>query len=302
MGVGFEADESAATLYPNIIDKFYTEGLIGSRAYSLYLDDLASSSGTILFGGIDTDKYTGDLIAVPIIKDAAADNYTSFLVTLSSVTSVKSDGTVSSNFTTDAEAVVLDSGTTLTYLPEDMADSIFDAFNATYDDQQGYATIDCSAADDTSLALEFQFGGSDGPSIKIPLSELVLSDGSGMGVGDGGSEDASSSSCAFGVSMSTDTYLLGDTFLRSAYVVYDLDAKQVALAQSNFNSTSTSVVAMTSGSSIPEVSSTATAVIASSSDTSAAGDKHKSAASDIAVAPLLSVGIGAIVGSLLLIL
>lgn len=37
MGIGFDADEAAQTLYPNIIDKFYTEGLIGARAYSLYL-------------------------------------------------------------------------------------------------------------------------------------------------------------------------------------------------------------------------------------------------------------------------
>lgn len=37
MGIGFEGDEAAQTMYPNIIDKFYTEGLIGARAYSLYL-------------------------------------------------------------------------------------------------------------------------------------------------------------------------------------------------------------------------------------------------------------------------
>lgn len=37
MGIGFAADEAAQTLYPNIIDKFYTEDLIGSRAYSLFL-------------------------------------------------------------------------------------------------------------------------------------------------------------------------------------------------------------------------------------------------------------------------
>lgn len=37
MGIGFDSDEAAQTIYPNIIDKFYTEGLIGARAYSLYL-------------------------------------------------------------------------------------------------------------------------------------------------------------------------------------------------------------------------------------------------------------------------
>lgn len=37
LGVGFESDESSQTLYPNLIDKFFSQGLIGSRAYSLYL-------------------------------------------------------------------------------------------------------------------------------------------------------------------------------------------------------------------------------------------------------------------------
>ncbi|PSR75427.1 aspartic peptidase domain-containing protein [Coniella lustricola] len=300
MGVGFESDEAAATLYPNVIDKFYSEGLIGSRAFSLYLDDLQSSSGSILFGGIDEDKFTGDLIAVPIIKDSSVNNYTSFLVTLSSVASITSDGTVSTNYTTSAEAVVLDSGTTLTYLPETMATAIFDTFNATYSESAGYASVDCSLADESSLALQFQFGGSDGPAIKVPLSELVLQDGSGMSFGEGAG-GAAESTCAFGVSMSSSTFLLGDTFLRSAYAVYDLDAKQVALAQSNFNSTSSSVVAITSGSSIPDVSSTATAVVASSSSGSTGDAKHNAGSLSMTVMPWLTLAAGAVAGVVVLV-
>lgn len=47
MGVGFDADESTSNIYPNVIDKFYTEGLIGARAYSLYL---VSSAEQLLLG------------------------------------------------------------------------------------------------------------------------------------------------------------------------------------------------------------------------------------------------------------
>lgn len=54
MGVGFESDEAAQTLYPNVIDKFFTEGLIASRAFSLYLVSQLSTamffhSKTLLF-------------------------------------------------------------------------------------------------------------------------------------------------------------------------------------------------------------------------------------------------------------
>lgn len=302
MGVGFEADESAATLYPNIIEKFYTSGLIGARAYSLYLDDLDASSGTILFGGVDSDKYSGDLIAVPIIKDSTVDNYTSFSVTLSSVAAVASDGSVSDNYTMSAQVVVLDSGTTLTYLPESVAESIFTTFGATYDESLGYATVACSQADNSSILLEYQFGGSSGPTIQVALSELVIDDGSSRG---GGSsyESGAESTCAFGVSMSTSTYLLGDTFLRSAYVVYDLDAKEVAIAQTDFNSTSSSVTAITSGSSIPGVSATATDIIASATGTSLGGTTKKDSGASrmgMEIAPLASIAIGALVGVLLI--
>jgi hypothetical protein len=37
MGIGFTAGESSSTKYPNIIDELYSQGLIGAKAYSLYL-------------------------------------------------------------------------------------------------------------------------------------------------------------------------------------------------------------------------------------------------------------------------
>lgn len=303
MGVGFDADESTSTLYPNIIDKFYSSGQIGARAYSLYLDDLESSSGTILFGGVDSGKYTGDLIAVPIIKDTSVNNYTAFSVTLSSVAAVTSSGEVSENYTMDAQVVVLDSGTTLTYLPESVAESIFNTFGATYDESLGYATVACSQADNSSILLEYQFGGSNGPTIQVDPSELVITDGSSRGGGSNYDDSNAESTCAFGVSMSSGTYLLGDTFLRSAYAVYDLDNKEVALAQASFNATSSSVTAITSGSSIPGVSATATDVVASATGTSIGGTNKKDSGAarlSMEMAPFASIAVGALVGVLLI--
>lgn len=44
--------------------------------------------------------------------------------------------------------------------------------------------------------------------------------------------------CLFGILRFRDNGgLLGDTFLRSAYVVYNLDNNEISLAQSNFNAT-----------------------------------------------------------------
>lgn len=264
-------------------------------------DDLASSTGTVLFGGIDSDKYSGDLIAVPIIKDSSAKNYTSFQVTLSSVASVyTSNSSLVTNYTSSLPlAVILDSGTTLTYLPTAIATKLISEFGATYDSSLGYATVDCSLAN--GLSIEYQFGGFGGPIITVPVDELIISEGSTMTFGPGGGQGSgtsSTSSCAFGISESDDTFLLGDSFLRSAYAVYDLDAKQVALAQAKYNSTTTSITAITSGSTVPLVSSTATAVVATSTGT--VSSNEKSGAMGMAVASLLPVAFGTVAGALLI--
>jgi len=49
--------------------------------------------------------------------------------------------------------------------------------------------------------------------------------------------------CVLGIlPASEEPYILGDTFLRSAYVVYDLKNNVIGLAQTNFNSTTSSII------------------------------------------------------------
>lgn len=47
MGIGFGTDESpplGKKTYPNIVDEMMTQGLISTRAYSLWLDDLSKTT------------------------------------------------------------------------------------------------------------------------------------------------------------------------------------------------------------------------------------------------------------------
>ena len=59
--------------------------------------------------------------------------------------------------------------------------------------------------------------------------------------------------CQLGIQPAGDLpTLFGDTFLRSAYVVYDLENNQIALAPTKFNSTSSNIVSFASkGAPIP---------------------------------------------------
>lgn len=68
MGIGYDSNETPGPngKYPSVMDNLVTEGIISRKAYSLYLNDLQSDRGSVIFGGIDTTKYTGDLVALPL--------------------------------------------------------------------------------------------------------------------------------------------------------------------------------------------------------------------------------------------
>ena len=150
--------------------------------------------------------------------------------------------------------VILDSGTTLTYLPDSILNPIMSGIGAINSEELGGLVVPCSQAC-SSATFNFGFGGSGGPSIAVSFAELVdplyLEDGSQPTLQNG------ETICSFGMaSGGPGPYLFGDTFLRSAYVVYDLDNNQIGIAQTNYNATNSNVVEI-SGSSIPGASSTA---------------------------------------------
>jgi hypothetical protein len=139
-------------------------------------------------------------------------------------------------------------------LPDDIANNVYNAIGVTTDPNFGNI-VPCSLADD-DLTFTFTFGGPSGASVNVPLSELVVplltTDGSTATVG---GEEA----CTFAVqSAGQDPILFGDSFLRSAYVVYDLENNMIGLAQTNFNGGSSDIKEITSG--IPGVTKTASAV------------------------------------------
>ena len=255
IGVGYMLDEgltaTAEEIYPNLPIAMQEAGLINTVAYSLWLNDLDASTGNILFGGIDTAKYTGDLIKVPVLRDQQINNYTAFMVSLSSVEASSSSGNdvVASGVSV---STVLDSGTTLSYLPQDMAEVIWNEVGASYDAEFQIAMLPCAFGSNDG-SFTFQFGGSGGPRINVTMAELVVDLTNGQEPQFTSGPYAGQTACEFGIQNTTSApYLLGDTFLRSAYVVYDLVNNEIGLAATDFNTTSSNVVAFASeGAAIP---------------------------------------------------
>lgn len=278
LGIGYTADEAQADSarqksYPNLPQAMANGGLIQSNAYSLWLNDLDANTGSILFGGVDTDKFTGSLESVPIQKEF--DTYAEFLITLTSMG--LTDGTTTQNLTTDLPTVViLDSGSSLTYLPNDLTSAIYSALNVQYDEEQQLGACSCSLANE-NITVDFTF---TSPTISVAIDELVINTNSGTSEdredpnSEGGQSGGGGQSldCVFGIAPAEgETPVLGDTFLRSAYVVYDLANNEISLAQTDFNATDSNVKEIGTGTaSVPDATPVANAVQAAVSQTGGA--------------------------------
>jgi len=238
LGIGYTTIETQVLYandepYPNLPKALVNQGYINTAAYSLWLNDLDSSTGSILFGGVNTAKYSGDLTTVPVL--GASDGtvggiYYELAVALSGV---EFGGTSMAGSDELPIAAVLDSGTSLIYLPSAIVDNIYNEVNVEVD--QGVAYAYCEDAD-SDKKLSFTFSG---VTIEVPMDELYIS----VGTDENGQPYTfrnGKEACIFGVaSVDGGTPLLGDTFLRSAYVVYDLANNEISLAQTVFNSTNT---------------------------------------------------------------
>lgn len=265
-GIGYDTNEaspnpSSTGAYPDVMDKMVSEGLINRRAYSLYLNEVNASTGSICFGCVDESKYTGDLVALPLqLPPYGFDPLTpkvpnSFFVTITEVAFVDESGN-ENVLSPDgyAQNALLDSGTSLTYIGSEVLGALLGGLGAA-NSEYGYI-VPCSYAN-SNATLRYTFGGEGGPQVEVPMSDLIFGD---LLSSSGYKSDSDSDGCSIGVASPSLDVVLGDTFLRNAYVVFDLDNYQVAMAQAVVGDTSSSSIqVIPSGTEIPGVSSTATA-------------------------------------------
>jgi Eukaryotic aspartyl protease len=102
--------------------------------------------------------------------------------------------------------------------------------------------IPCSAKNETSIFVDVQLGGSDpnGPLIKIPIHQLV-----DPYIGSTNPTIDGEEACSFGVSPGPDGFqVLGDAFLRGAYVVFNMDNYTVSIAEIKLNVDESNIIAL----------------------------------------------------------
>ncbi|GIJ90446.1 hypothetical protein Asppvi_009400 [Aspergillus pseudoviridinutans] len=222
LGLAFPALEATRTEYSNFPQALAQAGHIKSATYSLWMEDVTSHSGTILFGGVNTAKYLGQLQTIPL--QPAGGVYTFFRVILTGLALQQR----ASNATTypDTEfplLVTIDTGASVTYLPKSLTTKIYSSLGVTHNAVYDVPVLPCSVKD-RNITMTFDFSGIR---IDVNIHELVLN---------GIDMDGDTVMCVFGIYTSTSGIpILGDTFLRSTYVVFDLANREISMANANFN-------------------------------------------------------------------
>lgn len=197
--------------YENFPMKLKSQGLIAKNLYSLYLNTLSSETGSVLFGAVDHAKYEGTLQTVPMLKyNSSYDSAVRTQVLFTGATFITNNQTHTISEGRNYNAL-LDSGSTLTYVPSSLYYKFLNAFNTTYSND--YLTWEIPCTSDRSLKVQFDFNGAK---INVLLFDLMIPTESGT--------------CILGV-LRGDDLIFGDNVLRHGYFVFDLDAEEISMAQ-----------------------------------------------------------------------
>lgn len=234
LGLGRVENEGSRTPYPNIPVLLYQAGATMKNAYSISLSSFTSSKGSCIFGGLDTSKYTGPLYSMPMSSDPH------LAVKLSGISF--GDATSEQLENSSAPDALLDTGTSFMYIPDTVVDQIVNQLGAVWYPEYGVHFV--PNIDETTPALTFNFSGA---TITVPVNEYIHP----------ASQYTSNPTpspyilTVFKASQVQGFVLLGDTFLRSAYVVFDLGGNEIALAQASQSQSSSSSNILPIVSSIP---------------------------------------------------
>ncbi|KAL2818076.1 aspartic peptidase domain-containing protein [Aspergillus granulosus] len=233
LGIGYPTNVASHEIYPNLPFLLSSNNITHSNAYSLWLNRLGEDEGNILFGGVNTAHYTGDLQTLPVVPFNGGYVHLWLTLTGLSVESAEDDIEKAYEHPEFPVVVLLDSGATISYLPADIVAQLYSDLDVHFFQEQQFGLVPCNTYLDgrEDYNVTFSFSGVE---IRVPLRELVLQDalfyhGDYLHIDD-------EESCIFGIAPSVDFFpILGDSFLRSAYAVFDLENNEISLAQANFN-------------------------------------------------------------------
>jgi hypothetical protein len=199
LGLGFDSITTVSSI-KTPMNSLISQGLISSPVFGVYLGKESNGGGgEYVFGGYDSSKFSGSLITVKVDN---SDGWYGITIKSTKVGS----STIFSSF-----SAILDTGTTLLALPNDIAASVANAYGAS-DNYDGTYTIGCDTSDFEPLV--FAIGSS---TFKVPADSLIYE------------QDGSTCYAGFGYG-DYDFAIFGDVFIKNNYVVFNQEVPEVQIA------------------------------------------------------------------------
>ncbi|CAN3377056.1 hypothetical protein DIURU_002059 [Diutina rugosa] len=210
LGIGKVTNEAGyhrtGKTYPNFTQKLKDQGTITSNSYSYFLNKDHDHDGTITFGGRDNKKVKGP---VATFHPSESDEYSRFdTVTVAKFTT--SDGKTVQGF-----EAALDTGTTLTYIPISTLREL--AIPGVYTNWQGQYYVDCNQPTDKYVSFWF-----NDVEIKLSYKDLAVPAYT--------INNQPSGTCFFAFQATGGENLLGDSFLRHAYITVNHDKNEILVS------------------------------------------------------------------------
>ncbi|KAI9320501.1 aspartic peptidase domain-containing protein [Dichotomocladium elegans] len=298
LGLGYPrltaAQNQDDKLYNPFVFNLVANKIIKNPVFSVYMNRASREgwAGEIIFGGADKTKYSGDLHYLPVAQltstvSPSISGYYYWMVygqaiAITNPTARGGDEDKIYALSTPKQATtfILDTGTTLTYLPtqiaSEIASSIAGANGYRLDRRTGVFLVDCMTAKKSPVMVQLQMSQSASPSrspvvLSVPASELVLPV-------DANSTD-SATACMLGIAplgdsdadakVGSNMLLIGDSVLRSAYLVFDIGQNRVGIAAANgvpgsVNGINASIISQGKTASDKDVSAAAAAILITS--------------------------------------
>lgn len=241
--------------YPTFLDNLVAQGTINKRLFSLFLNTTDSPTSSLVFGGVDTERYYDDLVEVPMVPTFIKNMVSQYAVMLEGFSPKGIDGAKELK---ESKLVILDNGSPLNILPADIVAPLEKFFDTVAIKTQYISGtyVNCAAGrNHEGINFAFKFAGK---TIYMPVSDAVADVFTDKdkrtlktALGDKAKDWTGVCALSFLPEVPGVPFLLGDPFLRNAYVVYDQDRETIALAQAKLNSAKTNIVEIAKDTGVP---------------------------------------------------
>ncbi|KAL0093317.1 secreted aspartyl protease [Phycomyces blakesleeanus] len=265
LGLGYPGLTSASGTglgsYDPFVFNLYKQDLIDEPVFSIFMSHLERSgwTGELLLGGVDHTRHKGELVYVPVSYMETRKTRPEDLLKYWMVTG-QSFGVLDYQMNRGSEEsgevildydlgkprnVIIDTGTTMTYVDASLAEKLVDAAvgsgNWSYDADIEMYRVECGVyrldrAVEIRLSQRAMKLTSTPVVVSVPVRELVIPLG--------GLKRERARECVFGIApwipakdkqtnnlSGSEMILVGDSILRATYLVFDMGKNQIGFAQ-----------------------------------------------------------------------